>query len=175
MTMRLVPEFLLFCLALRHPQLPEDAEALRRAIMADLDWNCIIAGARRHRLASHVLAGLASVRHRLDSRPRHHAIGIDQKIDVAGAAREGATAKPRRQRYSLERECANIGASKGAHEPTNLLNLGKVAHRRGDRLLVRCRTITSHGEQPAGLREPLHPAQSPGQFAAYRQAIKEVG
>ena len=65
MTMRLVPEFLLFCLALRHPQLPEDAEALRRAIMADLDWNCIIAGARHHRLASHVLAGLASVRHRL--------------------------------------------------------------------------------------------------------------
>ena len=94
MTMRLVPEFLLFCLALRHPQLPEDAEALRRAIMADLDWNCIIAGARRHRLASHVLAGLASVRHRLDSRPRHHAIGIDQKIDVAGAARKAPPRSP---------------------------------------------------------------------------------
>ena len=178
MTMRLVPEFLLFCLALRHPQLPKDTRS---------------AGGRDH---SRPGLGIASLPARAatasprtfspdlqacgtasNSRPRHRAIGIDQKIDVAGAAQKqrGEGGGSADSVTPLSASARIPVPSKGAHEPTNLLNLGKVAHRRGDGLLVWCRPMTGHGEQPTGLREPIHPAQSPGQFAAYRQAIEEVG
>jgi hypothetical protein len=56
--MDLAPEFRLFCLALRRPQCPEDAEALRHAVEATPDWEAIINGTRRHRVAPFVLAGL---------------------------------------------------------------------------------------------------------------------
>jgi hypothetical protein len=39
----LAPEFRLFCLALRRPQRPENAEALRRAVEATPDWEAISA------------------------------------------------------------------------------------------------------------------------------------
>jgi hypothetical protein len=58
MNMRPVPEFHLFCLALRHPQRPEDAEALRCAIVSAPDWVGVIAGAQRRRVGARVLAGL---------------------------------------------------------------------------------------------------------------------
>jgi Uncharacterised nucleotidyltransferase len=51
-------EFRLFCLALRYPCRPEEAQALRQAIAAAPDWAAIVAGARRHRVAQLLLAGL---------------------------------------------------------------------------------------------------------------------
>jgi hypothetical protein len=56
--MDLTPEFRLFCLALRRPQRAEDTAALRRAIAAAPDWTAIVAGARRHRVAPFLYAGL---------------------------------------------------------------------------------------------------------------------
>jgi hypothetical protein len=49
--MNLTSEFHLFCLALRRPQRAEDAEALRGALARAPDWDCLIAGSRRHRVA----------------------------------------------------------------------------------------------------------------------------
>jgi hypothetical protein len=54
----LTPEFRMFCLALRRPQRPEDAQALRCALAGEPNWSCIIAGARRHLVAPLILAGL---------------------------------------------------------------------------------------------------------------------
>jgi hypothetical protein len=47
MSMRLAREFDMFCLALRVPQPPGDAAALRNAIAAKPDWSTVVKGGRR--------------------------------------------------------------------------------------------------------------------------------
>jgi hypothetical protein len=59
---RMTPEFRLFCLALRRPQREADIAALCREIAAGPDWDCLIEGARRHRVAPLLLAGLQTCR-----------------------------------------------------------------------------------------------------------------
>jgi putative nucleotidyltransferase-like protein len=56
--MDLGPEFRLFCLALRQPPTPDDLQKMRRLAAGVRQWNVIVRGARRHRVASLVLAGL---------------------------------------------------------------------------------------------------------------------
>jgi putative nucleotidyltransferase-like protein len=56
--MRISPEFQVFCLALRRPQSPDVIGELRRILSAELQWGHILAGARRHRVASLLLSGL---------------------------------------------------------------------------------------------------------------------
>ena len=56
--MELGPEFRLFCLALRRPQSADDFAEMRRFAAGLVHWDVIVAGARRHRVASLVLAGL---------------------------------------------------------------------------------------------------------------------
>src|ERR1041384_2734266 len=56
--MRLSPEFQVFCLALRQRQSPEVIGELRKMLSAELDWGHIVAGARRHRVASLLLSAL---------------------------------------------------------------------------------------------------------------------
>ena len=56
------PEFRLFCLALRRPQRPEDITALHQILAESaaraLNWQAVIEGARRHRVAPLVLEAL---------------------------------------------------------------------------------------------------------------------
>jgi hypothetical protein len=54
----LAPEFRLFCLALRRPQLDADREALSRALAAGPDWQRIVGGGRRHTVEALLLLGL---------------------------------------------------------------------------------------------------------------------
>ncbi len=56
--MDMLPEFRLFCLALRMPFSVPDSEALREAATAEIDWDAIVAGARRHRVAPILCARL---------------------------------------------------------------------------------------------------------------------
>jgi Uncharacterised nucleotidyltransferase len=56
--MRTPPEFQVFCLALRRPQSSELIGELRRMLSAELEWGHVLAGARRHRVASLLLSGL---------------------------------------------------------------------------------------------------------------------
>src|SRR5439155_23765616 len=60
--MRVSREFELFCLALRQPRDTQSIAALQRALAAEPDWNCLVEGARRHRVASLLLAGLQACR-----------------------------------------------------------------------------------------------------------------
>ncbi len=56
--MQMPPEFRLFCLALRTPYDAAAGEALHEAAAAKIDWNAIVAGARRHRVAPLLFARL---------------------------------------------------------------------------------------------------------------------
>ena len=56
--MNLGPEFRLLCLALRRPQSVDDGRQMRELAAEIGDWKLIVAGARRHRVSSLVLAGL---------------------------------------------------------------------------------------------------------------------
>jgi hypothetical protein len=56
--MRMSAEFEVFCLALRRPQNSDVIGELRRMLAAELDWDHILDGARRHRVASLLLSGL---------------------------------------------------------------------------------------------------------------------
>jgi hypothetical protein len=56
--MDMLPEFRLFCLALQTPYDAAAAGALREAAGAAIDWDAIVAGARRHRVAPLLCARL---------------------------------------------------------------------------------------------------------------------
>jgi hypothetical protein len=56
--MRMSAEFEVFCLALRRPQSSDVIVELRRILAPELEWDHIIDGARRHRVASLLLSGL---------------------------------------------------------------------------------------------------------------------
>jgi Uncharacterised nucleotidyltransferase len=56
--MEMSPEFQLFCLALRTPHDAPGQEAMHEAAASSIDWDAILAGARRHRVAPHLIAGL---------------------------------------------------------------------------------------------------------------------
>jgi hypothetical protein len=52
------PDFRLFCLALRRPQSADDVLQMRELAARVTDWRPMLAGARRHRVAAPLLAGL---------------------------------------------------------------------------------------------------------------------
>jgi hypothetical protein len=56
--MRLSREFRLFCLALHPPRDSGAVMALRQSLADVSDWDCIIEGTRRHRVAALLLGGL---------------------------------------------------------------------------------------------------------------------
>jgi hypothetical protein len=77
--MDLAPDFHLFCLALRHPQRAEDAQALRRVVARGPDWAATVAGARRHRVAPFLYAALqasgsAEIPEEVIAELRHHTV-----------------------------------------------------------------------------------------------------
>lgn len=51
-------EFRVLCIAVRRPARPTDADALRDAVAADIDWATLLHGARRHRVSGLVLPAL---------------------------------------------------------------------------------------------------------------------
>ena len=56
--MRMSAEFQVFCLALRRPQSSDLITELRRILAAEVEWDHILDGARRHRVASLLLSRL---------------------------------------------------------------------------------------------------------------------
>ena len=173
MSMRLAPEFGLFCLALRVAQQDGDAAALRRAIAAAPDWPSIVAGARRHRLAARVLAGLQS------------SGATDIPDDVIAELRRQATAAAQRdlaqtvETGRLMRGFAEAGVRALALKGVVLsAQLHDGAFPRGardiDLLVDPGRFAQADASLVAAGYRSLHPAQTPGQTAAYRRAIKDV-
>ena len=173
MTMRLAPEFDMFCLALRVLQQPEEAAALRNAIAARPDWNAIVKGARRHRLAARALAGLQAC----------GAAGVPDKV-INALRRQSATAVQHDLAQTAEiarlmRRFADAGVRalvlKGAVLSAQLHD---GAYPRGardiDLLVDPAQTAQAHALLDAAGYRSLHPARSPAQGEAYRRAIKDV-
>ena len=173
MTLRPAPEFGLFCLALRDPQRPQDAEALRRAIGAAPDWKAVIAGARRHRVAARILAGLLAC----GSAEIPDSVIAALRRQAANAARRDLAQRAELGR--LARAFADAGIRILALKGTALsAQLHGNAFPRGaldiDLLVDPVQFAQAHGVFAAAGYRSRHSVRSPRQTAAYHQAIKEV-
>jgi len=169
--MDLAPEFRLFCLALRRPQRDADAEALRAAVAAAPDWAAVLAGARRHRVAPLLLAGLQA--------------SPDVPPDVLAELRRQALADTRKglaqvaEVGRLQRAFADAGVRvlflKGVVLSAQLLGDAALRGPRDIDVLVdpadlpRADAVLAE----AGYRSPTG-ALSPRQAASYRHWIKDL-
>ena len=171
--MDLGPEFRLFCLALRRPQSADDVQEMRRLAAAVEHWDFIVRGARRHRLAPVVLAGLQAC----------HSPHLPEPV-VAELRRLGAAAALRSLRQVAEagrlyRLCAAAGIRvlvvKGVALSAQLYGEQGLRSARDIDLLVGPDQVHEAHEAlvQAGYR-PAANLASPRQRAAYLHWIKEV-
>src|SRR5262249_49694292 len=168
--MDLAPEFRLLCLALRRPQREADAEALRAAVAAAPDWTAVLAGARRHRVAPLLLAGLRA------------SLGVPAA--VLAELRRQALADPRRSLAQvaevalLQRAFAEAGVRvlflKGVVLSAQLFGDAAMRDARDIDLLVDPADLTRAEKilAAAGYRSAMG-ALSPRQAASYRHWIKD--
>jgi len=171
--MELAPDFRLFCLALRHPQQPEDAEALRGAIAAAPDWTSIIAGALRHRLAARVLAGLQACG---STQIPDNVIDALHRQAIAAAKRDlSQSAEIDRLLRVFADDGIRVLVLKGVALSAELD--GKVFARGArdiDLLVDPDQFAQAELALAKGGYRSKHPAHSPRQVAAYHWALKEV-
>ena len=171
--MRMAPEFRLFCLALRRPQQAEDLAALRREITAGPDWDRVLEGTRRHRVASLLLAGLkacrspdlpasviAELRRRTLAAATH---SLAQTREIARLARLFAHAGIRVLALKGVVLSAQLYGDPGLRDPRDIdILVDPEAFSDAEALLVET------GYHRSG------PMPSPRQSAAYRRWIKDV-
>ncbi|MEA2939287.1 MAG: hypothetical protein QOC56_2791 [Alphaproteobacteria bacterium] len=173
MAINLTPEFRVFCLALRHPGRPEDAEALRRGIAGAPDWAAIIAGARRHRVAPFLLAGLqacgstgvpadvvAQLRRQSFEVARRSLAQVAEVGRLARALADGGVDVLALKGVVLSAQLHGDGSLRDARDIDLLVDPAQAA--RADAVLV-----------ASGYR-CSNDALSPRQSAAYRHWIKDV-
>ena len=172
--MRMMPEFRLFCLAVRRPQREEDIAALSREIAAEPDWNCLIEGARRHRVAPLLLAGQQACRS--PHLPTTVVAGLRQQ--ALAAAKRGLVQTREISRLSRIFSQAEIRilALKGVVLSAQLFGDAGVRNPRDIDLLAdpnefaRAEALLIE----AGYRRS-GPILSPRQTAAYRRWVKDTG
>jgi hypothetical protein len=167
------PDFRLFCLALRRPLSADDATALRDAIAQVPDWNAIVAGARRHRVALFLLEGLQACGSPLVP---DHTLADLRRMTVAAARRSLAQAA---EAARLARAFADAGVRvlflkgvvlsaqlHGDAIPRDARDIDLLAD--PDRFAAAEAALTA-----AGYRH-IAQANTPRQDAAYRQALKDL-
>ena len=171
--MDLAPEFRLFCLALRHPQQPADAEALCRAIAAAPDWSSIVAGALRHRLAARVLGGLQACG--ASGIPDNVIKALRQQVAAAARFDLAQTAELGRLTHAFGAAGLHVLALKGVVLSAELHGDGFARGARDIDFLVDTGQFERAHEVlvTAGYRS-TNPARSLRQADAYRWALKEV-
>ncbi|MBV8338227.1 MAG: nucleotidyltransferase family protein [Alphaproteobacteria bacterium] len=170
----MMPEFRLFCLAVRRPQREEDIAALSREIAAEPDWNCLIEGARRHRVAPLLLAGQQACRS--PHLPTTVVAGLRQQ--ALAAAKRGLVQTREISRLSRIFSQAEIRilALKGVVLSAQLFGDAGVRNPRDIDLLAdpnefaRAEALLIE----AGYRRS-GPILSPRQTAAYRRWVKDTG
>ena len=171
--MRVSREFRLFCLALRRPQRAGDVAALRAALAAAPDWDSIVAGARRHRVAGLLLAGLQACR------PPDLSVAVTAQLrrDALAAARRSLaqTAEIARLSRIFGQAGIRMLALKGVVLSAQLYGDPGRRDPRDIDLLVDPLTFTDAGALlvAAGYRRD-GAILSPRQAAAYRRWIKEA-
>jgi hypothetical protein len=167
------PEFRLFCLALRRPQRTEDLAALRRKIADGPDWACVLEGARRHRVAPLLLAGLQACL------PPDLPAAVVAELRRESLAAAAQSLAQMREIARLSRLFTQTGvrmlALKGVVLSAQLGEEPGLRNSRDIDLLVAPeefavaeRLLAEAGYRPAG------PSLSPRQDAAYRRWIKDA-
>jgi hypothetical protein len=165
-------EFHLLLLALRRPQHEHDLVALRDAMAAEPDWDCVLEGVRRHHVASWALAGLQACRS-----PDLPASAIAELRQEAFEAASRSLAQMReiaRLSPLFGRSGIRMLVVKGVALSVQLYGNPTLRDARDIDLLVDATTFSEAGALliGAGYRR-AGPALSPRQAAAYRHWIKE--
>src|SRR5260370_21771310 len=167
-------EFRLFCLALRQPLRAEDSSAVRDELAAGPDWDCLVEGARRHRVASPLLAGL----HACGSPDLPAEIAVELRREALAAARRSLaqTAEIGRLSRLFAQSGTRVLALKGVVLSAQLY--GDYARRdpRDIDLLVDPQEFADAEALliEAGYRRD-GPPLSPRQATAYRRWVKDSG
>jgi hypothetical protein len=171
--MRITPEFRLFCLALRRPQREEDIAALRREIAAGPDWDSVIEGARRHRVAPLLLAGLHACRSPYV--PTTVVTGLRQQALAAAKRSLAQTGEIRRLSHIFAQAEIRILALKGVVLSAQLFGDPGLRNPRDIDLLADPNEFTRAEALlvEAGYRRS-GPILSPRQTAAYRRWVKDT-
>lgn len=172
--MRMSAEFQIFCLALRRPRNSDVIGELRRMLAAELEWNDILNGARRHRVASLLLSSLQG------TGSQHIPLSViselrDQALSAAKASL-AHMAELGRLTPIFARAGVRVLGLKGVVLSAQLY--GNPAHRNPRDIDLLVAPDEFAGAEAvllgAGFLRSL-PALSPRQTAAYRRWIKDVG
>jgi hypothetical protein len=171
--MDLAPEFRLFCLSLRRPQSRDDAAALRAAIAAAPDWAAIVAGARRHRVASFVLASLQAcgstqVPDHVLAELRQQSLATVQR-SLAQAAEAGRLARAFAQAGVRVLALKGVALSAQLHGDPSLRGARDIDLLADPDQFAQADAVLA----AAGYRRTEY-ARTPRQGAAYRQALKDT-
>jgi hypothetical protein len=166
-------EFRLFCLALRRPLHPTDSAALRDGLAAGPDWDCILAGARRHRVAPLLLAGLHAVRS--PDLPAESVAELRREAVAAARRSLAQTAEIARLVRIFSEAGIPVLALKGIVLSAQLYGDPALRDPRDIDLLVDPQQFDAAGALliEAGYRRNA-PILSPRQSAAYQRWIKEA-
>lgn len=167
------PEFRLFCLALRHPLAAPDRRAMGALADAGIDWDAVVSGARRHRVAARVLAGLKAS----DTTPMPAWVLADLQQQAFAAARRSLlqVAEVARLQRAFEAEGLRVLFLKG-------VVLAAALHGDATRCDARDIDLLAGPDQLAGAAELItrlgyrrhEPGRSPRQTAEYRRRIKDI-
>ena len=167
-------EFRLFCLALRRPQYAEDIAALGCELAGGPDWDCIIEGARRHRVAPLLLAGLQACRS--PHLPADAVTELRQEAFAAAKRSLAQTAEIGRLSHIFGQAGIRVLALKGVVLSEQLYGDPAQRNPRDIDLLVDPQEFAEAGARlvEAGYRRD-GPTLSPRQAAAYRRWVKDAG
>jgi hypothetical protein len=172
-SMRVTPEFRLFCLALRRPQQAADIAALQKEMADQPDWTSILAGARRHRVSTPLLAGLQACRS-----PDVPAAVVDvlhRDAREAAARSLAHAAEVARLSLLFARSGIRVLALKGVVLSMQLYGDPAQRNPRDIDLLVAPSQFAEAGLLLAASGyQRVDPVLSPRQEAAYRRWIKDA-
>jgi hypothetical protein len=171
--MRVSREFRLFCLAVRRPLHAADSATLRDALAAGPDWDSILEGARRHRVAPLLLAGLHACRS--PDLPTEFVAELRREAMEAAQRSLAQTAEIARLARLFEQADIPVLALKGIVLSAQLYGDLALRNPRDIDLLVDPQQFDAAGALliAAGYRRD-GPILSARQAAAYQSWIKEV-
>jgi hypothetical protein len=171
--MRVSREFRLFCLALRRPLQAADIATLRDELAAAPDWDCLVEGARRHRVAPLLLAGLLACQ--FPDLPTELVAELRREALVAAQRSLAQTAEIARLARLFGQSGIRMLALKGVVLSAQLYGDPALRNPRDIDLLVDPQEFGDAGALliEAGYRRD-GPILSPRQSAAYRRWIKEA-
>jgi hypothetical protein len=172
--MRVSREFRLFCLALRRPLQAADSGALHDGLGAGPDWDHILDGAHRHRVAPLLLAGLHASQS--PDLPAESVAELRREAVAAAQRSLAQTAEIARLARLFREAGVPVLALKGIVLSAQLYGDPALRNPRDIDLLVDPEQFADAGALLVGAGyRGSGPILSPRQAAAYRRWVKDAG